>query len=147
MTLAATLGDNVWEVVASDLSTRVLERARSGHYALERAQHIPRDYLTRYCLKGTGSKEGTFLVERRLRERIRFMQVNLNAALPKLGEFDVIFLRNVMIYFELETKQQVVRRLLQSLRPGGYFIVGHSESLNGVTDELKVIMPSIYQKP
>jgi len=147
MTLASTLGDNAWEVVASDLSTRVLERARSGHYALERAQHIPRDYLTSYCLKGTGSKEGTFLVERRLRERIRFMQVNLNAALPKLGEFDVIFLRNVMIYFELETKQQVVKRLLQALRPGGYFLVGHSESLNGVTDELRVVMPSIYQKP
>jgi chemotaxis protein methyltransferase CheR len=147
MTLATTLGGSAWEVVASDLSTRVLERARSGHYALERTQHIPPEYLSGYCLKGTGEKAGTFLVERRLRERIRFMQVNLNEPLPKIGEFDVIFLRNVMIYFELETKRQVVKRLLQALRPGGYFLIGHSETLNGVTNELKSITPSIYQKP
>jgi chemotaxis protein methyltransferase CheR len=147
MSLAATLGKNAWEVLASDLSTRVLERARSGHYALERAQHIPREHLHAYCLKGTGEKAGTFLVRRELRERMTFLQVNLNASLPEVGEFDVIFLRNVMIYFEMETKQQVVKRLLQKLRPGGYFLVGHSETLNGVTGELKAVSPAIYQKP
>ena len=78
---------------------------------------------------------------------MRFQQINLNAALPDLGEFEVIFLRNVMIYFDLETKRQVVRRMLPLLRPGGYFIVSHSESLNGVSDELKVVSPSIYRKP
>lgn len=146
MTLADGLGDEAWEVVASDLSTRVLERAGSGHYAMERAEKIPRPYLTQYCLKGIGSQEGTFLVSRKLRERVKFMQLNLNDTLPRLGEFDVIFLRNVMIYFEMETKRQVVSRLLPMLKPGGYFIVSHSENLNGVTDALKAISPSIYQK-
>lgn len=88
------------------------------------------------------------LVERELRQRVRFSQINLNANLPgDLGEFDVIFLRNVMIYFDQETKRKVVARLIPRLKPGGYFIVSHSESLNGISDALKLISPSIYQKP
>jgi len=63
-----------------------------------------------------------------------------------LGEFDVIFLRNVMIYFEQETKRQVIARLLPRLKLGGYFIVSHSESLNGISDALKLVAPSIYRK-
>ena len=78
---------------------------------------------------------------------MRFQQINLNAELPELGEFDVIFLRNVMIYFNADTKRQVLRRMLPKLRPGGYFIVSHSESLNGVTDALRPIVPSVYRKP
>ncbi|MDE1943798.1 MAG: SAM-dependent methyltransferase [Betaproteobacteria bacterium] len=147
MTLADTLGESSWEIVASDLSTRVLERARSGHYALERAEKIPPAYRAAYCLKGVGVQEGTFLVQRKLRERVQFLQVNLNGALPRLGEFDVIFLRNVMIYFDMATKRQVVERLLPALKPGGHFLVSHSESLNGVTDVLKMVAPSIYRKP
>jgi chemotaxis protein methyltransferase CheR len=94
-----------------------------------------------------GEQEGSFLVERRLRQRIRFMQINLNQRLPEIGDFDVIFLRNVMIYFDLDTKRQVVERLLPRLRPGGYFIVSHSESLNGVSEALRLVQPSIYRKP
>jgi chemotaxis protein methyltransferase CheR len=147
MVLAATLGERSWEIIGSDISTRMLERARAGHYPLERTQDIPPHYLSQYCLKGVGSQAGTFLVERALRQRVRIMQINLNAALPKLGDFDVIFLRNVMIYFDQKIKQQVVRRMLPLLRPGGYFLVSHSESLNGITDELRLISPSIYRKP
>jgi len=147
MLLAERLGGAPWEMVASDISTRVLERARSGHYALERADHIPEAYLRAYCRKGVGPQDGTFLVERGLRARIDFRRVNLNEPLPQLGAFDVIFLRNVMIYFELETKRQVVQRLIPALRPGGYLMVGHSESLNGVTDDLRPVSPSVYRKP
>lgn len=147
MMLAGELGEAPWEIVASDLSTRVLERARGGLYALERAKHIPHRYLTAHCLKGTGEYEGMFLVNRRLRERVRFMQVNLNAALPEVGKFDVIFLRNVMIYFDNDTKRQVVDRLINQLHPGGYFIVGHSESLNGLTERLVSVQPTIYRLP
>lgn len=147
MTLADQIGASGWELLASDLSTRVLDKARSGHYAMERASHIPRDYLNRFCLKGIGSQDGTFLIDKQLRARINFTQINLNAPLPSVGEFDVIFLRNVMIYFSLETKRDVVSRLLRVLRPGGYFIIGHSESLNGVTEDLTVVMPSVYRKP
>jgi chemotaxis protein methyltransferase CheR len=146
MTLAAGLRERPWEVVASDISTRVLERARSGHYAMARAKSIPREHLAAYCLKGTGSQEGTFLIQDQLRSRIQFMQVNLNAALPALGEFDAIFLRNVMIYFDIATKREVVARLVRHLRPSGYLFIGHSESLNGVSDELKSEVVSVYRK-
>lgn len=147
MVLADRLGGAPWEVLGSDLSTRVLEKARSGQYPMERARTIPEDYLKRFCLKGIGTQAGTFLIDRTLRNRVRFQQINLNASLPRLGEFDVIFLRNVMIYFDIATKRQVVGRLLPFLKPGGYFLVGHSESLNGITEELAVMSPSIYRKP
>lgn len=146
MTLAAGLGDRPWEVLASDLSSQVLERARSGHYAMARAKTIPREHLLAYCLKGVDSHEGTFLIDPKIRNRVQFMQVNLNSTLPKLGEFDVIFLRNVMIYFDLPTKRQVVARVLTQLRAGGHLIIGHSENLNGVTDSVKTVAVSVYQK-
>ena len=147
MLLADVLGETPWEMIGSDISMRILERARSGLYAMERAENIPKHYLTRFCLKGTGAQDGKFLVAKELRNRIQFHQVNLNETLPKLGEFDVIFLRNVMIYFDVETKRQVVGRMMSLLQPGGYLIIGHSESLNGVNDELKVVTPSVYRKP
>jgi chemotaxis protein methyltransferase CheR len=147
MVLADCLGEQPWEVVASDISTRVLERARTGNYPLEQARHIPKNYLNKYCLKGIGSKEGTFLVDRSLRNRVNFMQVNLNSTLPKLGEFNLVFLSNVMIYFDEETNRQVVRRIMGQLKSGGHLIIGHSESLNGIVDEMKPLMPSVYRKP
>ena len=147
MVLAAVLGERAWEVLGSDISTRVLDQARLGHYPIARAKDISQEYLRKYCLKGVGAQEGTFLIDKALRSRVQFMQINLNAALPKIGEFDVIFLRNVMIYFDAKTKQQVVARMLPLLRRGGYFFVSHSESLNGITDQLTLISPSIYRKP
>lgn len=147
MTLAESLISTQWEIVASDISSRVLEQARRGHYGMERAEDIPQRLLSKYCLKGTGSQHGTFLMERSLRERIRFMQINLVASLPEIGEFDVIFLRNVMIYFDMDTKRQVVGRMLPRLKRGGHFIVSHSESLNGISDSLELVKPSIYRKP
>jgi len=147
MTLAETLGEGSWEVLASDLSSRVLDRARNGHYAMARAKTIPRPLLQAYCLKGVGAQEGTFLIDPKLRQRVRFMQINLIAKLPELGELDLVFLRNVMIYFDMATKREVVTRIAPTLRSGGHMFVGHSESLNGVSDALKVVQPSIYRKP
>jgi len=147
MLLDEVLGSEPWELHASDLSTRVLDKARHGHYPAERIAEIPKHYLSRYCLKGVGSQEGTLLIEKKLRERVQFMQHNLIEAAPKLGEFDMIFLRNVMIYFDQETKRQVVAKLLPLLRPGGYFLVSHSETLNGVNEELKLVQPAVYRKP
>jgi chemotaxis protein methyltransferase CheR len=147
MTLAASRRAAPWEVVASDLSTRVLERARTGHYSMASAKTIPRSYLVDYCLKGVGGQEGTFLVEPRLRSRVQFTQINLVGVLPQIGEFDVIFLRNVLIYFDWPTKHMVVARILSHLRRGGYLIVGHSESLAGASNALTGLQPSIYRKP
>ena len=140
------LGYNNWEILASDISSRMLEKAGKGHYTLASTRGMTQDYLSRYCLKGVGRQDGTFLIESKLRQRIKFMQVNLNESLPRIGEFDMIFLRNVMIYFDKETKSQVISRILSVLRPGGYLMVSHSESLHGMTDQLSIVKPSVYQK-
>ena len=84
---------------------------------------------------------------RRQRSRVIFLHANLNETLPDLGKFDMVFLRNVMIYFNLETKREVVARVLATLKPGGYLCVGHSESLNDIAQALESIAPSIYRKP
>jgi len=133
-------------VAGSDISARVLERARAGHYSMERISQVPPGYLQRFCLKGHNAQEGTLLVQRALRKKVRFSQVNLNEPLPHLGTFDVIFLRNVLIYFNLETKRKVVARVLNLLEPGGYLFVGHSESLIEVTDAVEALTPAIYRK-
>ncbi len=147
MLLADEMGEAAWEVFGSDISTQVLDKARSALYPLEQAKEIPAAYLKAYCLKGIGSQSGTFTLEPALRRRVSFQQINLNEKLPQVGEFDVILLRNVMIYFEAATKQQVVTRLIERLRPGGCFIVGHSESLNGLEHGLATVQPSVYRKP
>lgn len=147
MTLADGLGSTPWEIIGSDISSKVLAKARSGHYPMARAHTIAQPLLVKHCLKGTGNQEGTFLIDRSLRERVHFMQINLNETLPKIGEFEVIFLRNVMIYFDQNTKRKVVARMLPLLKPGGYFIVSHSESLGGISDALRLITPSLYRKP
>lgn len=147
MVLDEMLGDEPWDVVASDLSSRILEKARSGLFPIARLPEIPKPYLNRYCLKGVGEYDGTLLIEQSLRNRVGFISHNLMQEPPRLEPFDVIFLRNVMIYFDQETKRQVVSRLLPLLRPGGYFLIGHSESLNGVIDDLRLVMPAVYRKP
>lgn len=147
MVLADCMESTPWEVIGSDISTQVLQDAAAGHYTLQRARNIPPAYLRRFCLKGNGPQQGTLLIERGLRSKVRFIQVNLNAALPSLGTFDLIFLRNVMIYFNDETKRQVVARVLSLLKPGGHFCIGHSESLNGITQAVQSLAPSIYRKP
>jgi chemotaxis protein methyltransferase CheR len=114
---------------------------------MERARHMPGDYLRRYCLKGNEQYRGKLLIERSLRSRVLFRYANLNEPLPELGQFDVIFLRNVMIYFSTETKQQVVNRVITALKPGGHFLVGHSETLNDVTQAVGSVAPAIYRKP
>lgn len=147
MLLADLRGKRDWHVLGSDLSTRVLEKARTGHYSMARTDGIPRNYLQQYCLKGKGSQQGTLLVARELRERTSFQQINLNTTLPSIGPFDVIFLRNVMIYFSPETKAEVVARVAQKLKPGGYLFIGHSESLQGCNPGLQLLQPSVYRKP
>lgn len=148
MVLAETLPDTPWEIVGSDISTRVLAKAAAGHYPLARTEGIPPGYMRKYCLKGVRTHAGTFLISPELRRRTRFHQINLMQPIDAgIGEFEVIFLRNVMIYFDQETKARVVHNLLPRLRPGGHLIIGHSETLNGVTDRLVAVRPTIYRKP
>jgi chemotaxis protein methyltransferase CheR len=146
MQLAAELKHPNWEVLGTDISSRVLKRARTGLYEMSRIQGIPPDYLRRFCLKGTGPYADHLLIGRPLRERIRFERVNLNETLPKLGQFDVIFLRNVMIYFDTDTKAKVVSRLLPCLKPGGFFLIGHCDTLHGIAHNLEPLGIAIYRK-
>lgn len=135
-----------WEVLGSDISVDVIERARTGVFGMERIDGLPQAYLRRFCRRGIGSREGTLLIERSLRSRVRFTRVNLNERLGDVGEFDVVFLRNVLIYFDQPTKQAVVRRVARQLKPGGWFFIGHSESLNGIDAGLQLVQPTVYRK-
>ncbi|HMV06929.1 MAG TPA: protein-glutamate O-methyltransferase CheR [Accumulibacter sp.] len=145
MVLAEALANSPWEVFASDISTRVLDKARSGLYANTRTEGIPPALRRKYCLPG--DDERSFCIAPQIRQRVRFQQVNLTRPIdPRVGSFDVVFLRNVMIYFDTETKRQVVGHLLPRLLPGGYFIVGHSESLSGIGVGLAAVRPTIYRK-
>lgn len=146
MVLAERLGQRPWEILASDISTRVLEQARLGIYPIERAEKIPLPHLKSFCLKGRGAQEGQFAIQEALRGRVTFRSINLNTPLPEIGQFDLIFLRNVMIYFNTETKRQVCMRLVQALRPGGHLCIGHSESLNGLDSSLRMVQPAVYRK-
>ncbi len=146
MVLADCMETTPWEVLGTDISTQVLKGAARALYTMERARHIPPDYLRRFCLKGSGEHQGKLLIERNLRSRVLFRQLNLNAALPNLGQFDLIFLRNVMIYFSDDTKREVVARVISAMKPGGFFCVGHSESLNNITNVMEPVAPSIYRK-
>ncbi|NII11751.1 protein-glutamate O-methyltransferase CheR [Oleiagrimonas sp. C23AA] len=146
MVLADCLGGNPWEVVGTDICNRVLEKAARGQYSVERTEHIPKPYLRRFCLRGVGRQEGTLLINRELRQHVRFAPLNLNQRLPNMAPFDAIFLRNVMIYFNTETKRQVVARLIPALRQGGHFYIGHSETLNDITQDLRALAPATYCK-
>ncbi|MBP9712874.1 MAG: protein-glutamate O-methyltransferase CheR [Sterolibacterium sp.] len=148
MTLADKLGIKApWTITGSDINKSVLAVAERGVYWLDRTRGLPPEYLRKYCLKGVRENEGSFTIMPELRHHTRFMQVNLNNSLPAIGKFHVIFLRNVMIYFDAATKKQVVERLARQLHPGGYLIIGHSESLNGITDCVKPVKPTIYRLP
>lgn len=147
MVIAETLGlDASWSVLGSDISTAMLAKAASACYALERAQTIPRRCLERYCLKGVGSRAGSFAFDAPLRAHVRFAQINLNEALPQLPPFDAIYLRNVLFYFAPEVKRAVVERLAEQLAPGGWLFVGHAESLNGIGGGLCQVAQSAYRK-
>lgn len=146
MLLAEYSKSKQWEIVGTDISAKVLAKARRGLYPVSAAEKIPTTLLKKYCLKGMEEYKDFLIVSPDLRSHIKFVQANLISNLPELGKFEVIFLRNVMIYFDMETKQKLVSRLQHYLRPGGYFIISHSESLNGMKNDLKMVSPSIYRK-
>jgi chemotaxis protein methyltransferase CheR len=147
MVMADALGlKHEWLVKGTDLSTKVLKMAALGHYPLTRNEGINPERLRKYCLKGVGEQQGTFLIEPSLQARCDFSQQNLMHSCDSLGMFDVIFLRNVMIYFDNESKQRVLKNVLRQLKPGGYFLISHTESLMNIEHSLTQVSPSIYRK-
>jgi chemotaxis protein methyltransferase CheR len=117
------------EIVATDIDTEVLRRAQRGDYALDAAENMRPERLRRFFLKGVGQNEGRIMVRPELQAMVRFSPCNLQGDNWPAGEaFDVIFCRNVMIYFSRESQRQVLDRFIEMLRPGGLLFVGHSES-------------------
>lgn len=133
------------EIVASDLSTKALERAIAGVYPMARLKDVPEDFQKRFLLRGVGPQVGKFCVSASVRKLVDFTRVNLVVGeLPQLGSFDLVMCRNVLMYFRPETRLDVVRRLLGRLAPNGHLCVGHSESLHGVGG-LRTVIPTVYQ--
>ena len=147
MTLAETQHLKDWQVLGSDISLQVIRSAARGLYLLDRSHGIPPPLLQRYCRKGTGRYDGHFLIDKALRARVTFVHVNLMQAIPAaLGHFDIAFLRNVIIYFDPPTKTAVIDRVIQQLVPGGWLILGHSESLLNRPAGLECVVPTVFRK-
>lgn len=144
MLLADKLGLSGWQIVGTDLSTAMVDSARLALYPMERAQHTPTAYLKRWCLKGKDEYEGQLLISRELRERVRFQPANLTQDLPDIGMFDVIFLRNVLIYFDPPGKADIVQRVLTRLKPKGHLFTGHAESIANLNLPVRAITSAVY---
>jgi chemotaxis protein methyltransferase CheR len=148
MLLCDELGlDASVRILASDLSTRALAHAEAAVWPIERMTEIPERYRKRYMLRGTRSQAGRMKAGPELRDRVTFLRLNLNDWIYNLqGTFELIFCRNVLIYFDAAAKARVVEQLLAHLQPGGFLLVGHAESLTGLSDGLQPIEPTIYRR-
>jgi chemotaxis protein methyltransferase CheR len=135
------------KVKATDISNRVLDKARAGVYPAERFEGIAVPFLQRYLLKGQGDAANSFRFKSEIRSMIEFVRLNLMEKLPEGYRCPVIFCRNIMIYFDKPTQQDLVRRLSEHLEEGGYLLIGHSESLNNITHGLDYVCPATYRKP
>jgi chemotaxis protein methyltransferase CheR len=135
-----------WSILGTDISDRVLRSASTAVFPQDRLRNVSPERLKRYCLRGEGESEGLVQLQPRLSERVRFGQLNLCQAIEDLGPFDVIFLRNVLIYFDTATKREVVDRVLTQLRPGGLFFIGTAEGRVACNTPLKPLAPGAFRK-
>jgi len=135
-----------WSVLGTDISDRVLRSASGATYPQDRLRNVSEQRLKRYCLRGEGDSEGLVQIQARLRERVRFGQLNLCVDIGDIGMFDVIFLRNVLIYFDAATKRAVVDRVLARLRPNGLFFLGTAEGRVACGSALQALAPGAFRK-
>ena len=136
------------EVLGTDLSTKVLARASAGIWPAEKISDVPVDYQRRFLLKGFGPEKGKIKAAAELSGVVRFQRLNLTQEpYAVAGSFDLIFCRNVLIYFQWEMKIKVVDRLGKFLTPNGYLFLGHAESLHGVADKLQSVAPKVFPSP
>jgi chemotaxis protein methyltransferase CheR len=134
------------KILATDISSGILEKARYGEYETESIKDVPALFLVKYfSLVQTGSS-AIYRVHDTLRTMVRFARLNLMDAWPMKGPFDVIFCRNVMIYFDASVQRNLVQRFYELLNPGGHLLVGHSESLLASSGEFKYVQPATYIK-
>jgi len=140
-------GSDKVRIFATDISTRALATAEHATYASQRLDDIPAEWLRKYLLRGKAGAQVWYRVKPHIRSMIEFRRLNLMEPFTSLPTFDVIFCRNVMIYFDRSTREELVGRLVERLVPGGYLFVGHSESLNAFDHGLEYIKPAVYRRP
>jgi len=134
-------------ILATDISTRILKKAMEGIYSVKKLKTIPENQIKRYFNRHSDNHDVTYSAKTSLREMIVFSRLNLsNPPFPMHGPFDIIFCRNVMIYFDNRIRKNLIDEIYRLLRPGGYLIVGSSESLAGKIGDFKLVKPSIYLK-
>ena len=135
------------QIVASDISTKVLQIAKFGVYRDTDIARVPPNLLKKYFQKGVGRAERLYRIKSELRQRISYKQINLSTPpFPVEGNLDAIFCRNVMIYFNQDLRRSLVANFERLLRPGGHLFVGMAESLSGVHRNLQTVEPSVYVK-
>jgi chemotaxis protein methyltransferase CheR len=135
-----------WKILGTDISDRVLRSASDAIYPAERLRNVSPERLKRFCLRGEGESDGLVQIQPVLRTHVRFGQLNLCEPIEGLGPFDVVFLRNVLIYFDAKTKSEVVDRVLTQLRPGGLFFIGIAEGRVPCNTPLQVVAPGAFRK-
>jgi chemotaxis protein methyltransferase CheR len=134
------------KILATDISTQILSRAKKGEYAREALQGIP-DALIRKYFSFVPKTDGQICrVKDSLKSLVRFARLNLMQNWPMRGQFEVIFCRNVMIYFDKPTRRRLVSRFHEFLKPGGHLFVGHSESLTHTSSDFVYVQPAVYRK-
>ncbi|WP_434479703.1 CheR family methyltransferase [Gemmatimonas sp.] len=134
-------------ILATDISHRVLAQAKAGVYPAENMSDIPAPWIQKYwARKQDAGGRAVFDAEKNLRRHVTFAKLNLMERWPMQGPFDAILCRNVMIYFDKATQQQLVERYWGLLRPGGHLFVGHSESLTGLAHKFRYVQPAVYVK-
>lgn len=135
------------DILATDISTRVLDHARKGVYAAERFEEVSPARLRNYIRRGEGQWKDWYLVKREIRAAVEFRRLNLMESFSGVASFPVVFCRNVMIYFDRATQESLVNRIAERLEPGGYLLIGHSESLTRLKHPLAYVRPGVYAKP
>ena len=147
MLIDSKMTKDKWEVLGTDINSEVIKKARVGLYPERWIEKIPKVFRSKYCLKGKGQHEGKFLIDRVLIQNMTFHTANLLDKNSNLGKFQLIFLRNVLIYFDVDTKQKVVDNVVDRLAIGGYFIISLTENLNMLkTPRLKQVRTSVYKR-
>jgi len=135
------------KILATDISTKALARAREGAYEPRHVEHVPNRMLLKYFERRNGSEPVHYLASEELRRMITFGRINLSKPpFPLKGPLDVIFCRNVMIYFDNEVRRRLLADMYRLLKRGGYLMVGHAESLSGMLSDFKSVEPSVYVK-
>ncbi|WP_396223608.1 CheR family methyltransferase [Gemmatimonas sp.] len=134
-------------ILSTDISHRVLAQAKAGTYPADITSDVPAPWLQKYWTRTQdASGRAQYEAGKSLRRLVHFAKLNLMERWPMQGPFDAILCRNVMIYFDKATQQQLVERYWQLLRPGGHLFVGHSESLTGLSHKFRYVQPAVYVK-